>query len=181
MTSVRMGRWTARFDEPHVVFIIGMRINKPWKPHKWLPPILAMTSMLSELYPRPELGFMGGKTWFGRTIVLIQYWRSFEHLEAYAKSKDNRHLPAWAAFNRAVGGNGDVGVYHETYRVAPGDYESVYVNMPPTLLGQVAPVAEARGQRASARGRMRAASAAADPVGAVDEVAQAPQTGPNAV
>ena len=47
---------------------------------------------------RPELGFLGGRTWFGRTIVMIQYWRSFEALESYAKARDRAHLPAWAAF-----------------------------------------------------------------------------------
>ena len=39
-------------------------------------------------------------------------------------------MPAWAAFNRAVASNGDVGIWHETYRVRPGDYECIYNNMP---------------------------------------------------
>ena len=154
MSNIRLGRWTARLEEPHVVFINGMRINTLWKVHRWLPVIFAMGRMLTELYPRPELGFLGGKTWFGRTIVLIQYWRSFEDLEHYAKARDLQHLTAWTAFNRATTGNGDVGVYHETYRVRPGDYENVFVNMPPTLMSEVAPVAQAGGRLASARGRM---------------------------
>ena len=155
MSQILKGRWTARLDEPFVLFIIGMRINKIWLVHRWLPLIIQMSGMLRELYPRPELGFMGGKTWFGRTIVLIQYWRSFEELEAYAKAKDNKHLPAWAAFNRLIGNNGDVGIYHETYRIEPGQYENVFVNMPPTLINAVAPMLEAKGVHASARGRMK--------------------------
>lgn len=158
MSDIRLGRWTARLEQPHVVFIIGMRINKPWKVHRWLPIVMAMARMLRELYPHPELGFLGGKTWFGRTIVLIQYWRSFEDLEAYAKAKDRQHLPAWAAFNRAIGSGGDVGVFHETYRVSPGDYENVFVNMPPTLMSEIAPVESAGGSLASARGRIDAAA-----------------------
>lgn len=154
MTKILKGRWTARFDQPHVVFIIGMRINRWWKIHRWLPIILAMIRMLNELYPRPELGFMGGKTWFGRTIVLIQYWRSFEDLENYAKAKDLQHLDAWRAFNRAIGSNGDLGIYHETYRVSPGDYENIFVNMPPMLMAEVAPCLEVDGRNASARKRM---------------------------
>ena len=154
MSGILEGRWTAQMDQPFVVFIIGMRINKPWLVHRWLPLVIQMTRMLRELYPRPELGFMGGKTWFGRTIVLIQYWRSFDDLEAYAKAKDRAHLPAWGAFNRAIGSNGDVGIYHETYRIEPGQYENVFVNMPPTLIGSVAPLSEAKGAHASARGRM---------------------------
>ena len=160
MTQILKGRWTARFDEPHVVFIIGMRINKPWKAHRWLPVVFAMGRMLTELNQQPELGFLGGTTWLGRTIVLIQYWRSFEALEAYSKAADKQHVPAWAAFRRAVGDNGDVGIYHETYRVAPGQYENIYANMPPTLLGAVAPLVETRGGGGSARKRMEEAAKA---------------------
>ena len=91
-------------DAPFVVFLIGMRFNRLWKVHKWGPALLAMPRMIAELERRPELGFLGGEMWFGRTVLMVQYWRSFEHLEAYAKARDNAHLPAWAAFNRAVGG-----------------------------------------------------------------------------
>ena len=52
MAEIRAGRWTAQFDEPYVVFIIGMRINRLWKVHRWLPIMLAMTRMLRELYPQ---------------------------------------------------------------------------------------------------------------------------------
>jgi hypothetical protein len=41
--------------------------------------------MLKELEPHPESGFLG-HSGLGRMIV--QYWRSFEHLEAYARAKD---------------------------------------------------------------------------------------------
>ena len=88
---------------------------------------------------------------------MVQYWRSFEHLEAYATARDSEHLPAWAAFNRSVGSNGDVGIFHETYRVAPGDYETVYANMPPILLGRAAALVPAQGARENARGRLQTA------------------------
>lgn len=154
MTGIYQGRWTARAEGPFVVFIIGMRINSIWRVHRWFPLIRAMTRMLTELYRQPELGFMGGNTWFGRTIILVQYWRSFEALETYAKARDREHLPAWAAFNRKIGSSRDVGVYHETYRVEPGQYENVFVNMPPTLSGSVMPLEPADGQLASAKGRI---------------------------
>ena len=157
MDRVIRGRWTARPDGEFVVFIIGMRINQLWMVHRWLPLIKAMAGMIRELSLRPELGFLGGKTWFGRTIVLIQYWRSFEDLENYAKARDLSHLPAWADFNRKIGNDGTVGIYHETYRIRPGQYENVFVNMPPTLLGDCATLTEANSQYASARGRMEQA------------------------
>ena len=153
--TIRSGRWTARLEEPHVVFIIGMRINQLWKVHRWWPVAAAMRGMLRELNARPELGFLGGRMWAGRTAVLIQYWRSFEALEAFAKSREGQHLPAWAAFHRARRGDIGVGVFHETYCVAPGDYENVYVDMPPTLMGEVAPMFEATDALVSARGRLK--------------------------
>lgn len=154
MRRIMRGRWTARADQEFVVFIIGMRINRWWMIHRWLPLIRAMGGMIRELSLRPELGFMGGNTWFGRTIVLIQYWNSFDELESYAKAKDLSHVPAWADFNRRIGNDGTVGIYHETYRIAPGQYENVFVNMPPTLLGNCATLTQAKRQHASARGRM---------------------------
>ncbi len=157
MNGIMPGRWTARTDQEFVVFIIGMRINRWWMIHRWLPLIRAMGGMIRELSLRPELGFMGGKTWFGRTIVLIQYWNSFDDLESYAKARDLSHVPAWADFNRRIGNDGTVGIYHETYRIAPGQYENVFVNMPPTLVGECVPLAEVNSQHASARGRMERA------------------------
>lgn len=154
MEQINTGRWTARSDGPFVVFLIGMRFNKLWKVHKWAPVLMAMPRMIAELERRPELGFLGADLWFGRTTLLVQYWRSFELLEAYAKARDNAHLPAWTAFNRTVGGNGDVGIFHETYRVAPGDYETFYANMPPVLLGRAGELAQATGGHNSARGRL---------------------------
>ena len=154
MAELLKGRWTARFDGPFVLFLIGMRINKPWKVQSWGPVAAAMPRMIRELAARPEPGFLGADSWFGRTIFMVQYWRSFESLESYAHARDHAHLPAWAAFNRAVGGNGDVGIFHEAYRVEPGRHENIYANMPPILLGRIGDLVEARASLNSARERM---------------------------
>ncbi len=154
MAEVLKGRWTARHEAPFVLFLIGVRINKLWKAHRWGRVAAAMPRMIRELEAKPELGFLGAETWFARTIVMLQYWRSFEALEAYAHGRDKAHLPAWAAFNRAIGANGDVGVFHETYRIEPGGHENIYVNMPPILLGRVGDLVEARAGLNSARDRM---------------------------
>ena len=42
-------RMTARMDGDFVVFLIGMRINKPLAVHKYLPVLNAMPKMLTEL------------------------------------------------------------------------------------------------------------------------------------
>jgi hypothetical protein len=56
---------------------------------------------------------LGGEMWFGRTTILVQYWRSLEQLFAYASNRDSAHLPAWKYFNQSVASSGDVGVWHE--------------------------------------------------------------------
>jgi hypothetical protein len=148
------GRITAHFEGEVVVFLIGMRINRLWKVHKWLPVARAMPRMLRELAADPEAGLLGFESWVGNPTIMLQYWRSFEHLERYAKDSARLHRPAWAAFNRAVAGNGDVGIWHETYRVRPGDYECIYNNMPPFGLAKATTTVPARGTLESARARM---------------------------
>src|SRR3954464_9321390 len=133
---IRSERLAAGFDGSFVVFMIGMRINNPLKIHKWLPVATAMPRMVKELCRRPELGFVHAEMWFARTTIMVQYWRSMEQLLAYAKDRDAEHLPAWRAFNKAIGTDGSVGIWHETYAVSPGTYENVYVNMPPFGLGK---------------------------------------------
>jgi hypothetical protein len=131
MAQVVKGRFTAKMDEPFVVFLIGMRINRPLAVGKWLPTARAMMPMLRELYRHPEKGFLGGEFFFyGRGPALVQYWRSFEDLEGFARNPDDPHMPAWQRFNREARSSGAVGIWHETYLVEPGAYETIYANMP---------------------------------------------------
>jgi hypothetical protein len=152
--SIQRSRQTSRLEGEFVVFLIGMRVNAWWKPWKWLPVAAAMPRMLRELFANPDLGFLGGESWFGRTTVMVQYWRSREQLLAYASKRESEHLPAWRRFQRAVGTSGDVGIWHETYLVQAGSYENVYANMPPFGLGAVGERVEARGTLARAAGRL---------------------------
>ena len=97
---------------------------------------------------------------YWRGVGTIQYWRSFEHLHAYAHARDAKHLPAWAEFNRRIGGNGSVGIWHETYAVAPGQYETIYANMPRFGLGLAAEHVPVVGWLDGARMRMEKPPAA---------------------
>ena len=154
MAKVIAKRVTARIEGDFVVFLIGMRINKPWKVHKWLPVFTAMPKMLRELERRPESGFLGSIQTLG---VIVQYWRSFEHLERYARDRDQTHWPAWVAFNQRVGASReDVGIWHETYHVRAGEYECVYSGMPLYGLAKASTMVDALGALESARGRMDA-------------------------
>ena len=158
MADIIAKRMCAEVEGDFVVFLIGMRVNKPWKVWSWWPVAQAMPRMLVELAKQPKLGLLHARSHFGfPNVMVVQYWRSFEHLEAYAKSREAAHLPAWQAFNKAVGSNGDVGIWHETYAIEGGRYENVYNNMPRYGLGAAGVLKDAVGGRQAARARMGAA------------------------
>ena len=147
-------RMAATIEGDFVLFLIGMRINKPWKIHKWSPVARAMPRMLKELDANPDIGCLGHSS-IGP--VIVQYWRSFEALEQYARSKQREHLPAWADFNHRLGkSRGDVGIWHETYLVREGEYEAVYSGMPAIGLGAAGNLHPVEGSRETARGRLGA-------------------------
>jgi hypothetical protein len=159
MVTVYPGRYTTSIDGPFVVFLIGFRINRPLAVRKWLPVAKAMGPMLRELYANPSLGFLSSHTSvYWRGVMVTQYWRSFDDLVAYAQSRDAVHLPAWKAFNQSVGSDGTVGIWHETYQVAAGEYETIYVNMPRYGLSAAATHEPATGHRRDARSRMKASA-----------------------
>ena len=120
MASIHAQRITAQVDSEIVLFLIGMRVNRLWKTTTWLPVFLAMPRMLAELRERPELGLLEGRL-HGNPFApfSIQYWDSFEKLEAYAKNRESIHLPAWKAFN---GRNKHLGIlrYKEVYDLVAG-------------------------------------------------------------
>jgi hypothetical protein len=149
-------RLCAEMDGEFVVFLIGMRINKLWKVHKWVPVMLAMPRMLRELMATPASGLLSCEMWFGRTTIMVQYWDSKEKLLSYATNKDAEHLPAWKMFNQSIGTNGDVGIWHETYVITPGSYENVYANMPEFGLGKAGVLNPASGKRYAAKDRFQA-------------------------
>lgn len=131
MNEIFRGRYTAQIEGSFVVFVIGMRVNRLFAPHKWLPVLRAMGPMIQELSGREDLGLLHAESFvYWRGAALIQYWRSFEQLEAFARNPSLSHLDAWKRFNRAIGSDGSVGIWHETFSVAAGQYESIYANMP---------------------------------------------------
>jgi hypothetical protein len=145
VANVRQGRWTAEIDGDFVVFLIGPRINSKLRALRSLIDLggrRGMNHMLKYLTEHPEKGLLGYET---AGFTVIQYWRSFEHLEAFAKNTDDPHLAVWRNYWRRVGKSTRAGIWHETYLVRAGEYEAIYGNMPPHGLGKAAtlvPVAE---------------------------------------
>jgi Domain of unknown function (DUF4188) len=133
MSKVVPGRFSAQIDESFVVFLIGMRVNNIWAVNKWLPTAQAMSPMLNTLHLYPDKGFLGQESFFRLfplCTIMTTYWKSFEHLEYFARNTDDPHLEPWREFNRSIGNDGSVGIWHETYLVQAGQSESIYVNMP---------------------------------------------------
>ena len=136
MSRVDARRTTHEHEGELVVFLIGMRINRSWRPDLWLPTFLAMPKMLAELSRDPDSGMLGYRLTLGAGgPLLVQYWSSHELLYAYASRTDAAHRPAWTAFNRrARKAPGAVGIWHETFVVDRA--ESLYAGMPPAGLAR---------------------------------------------
>lgn len=127
------GRYTAHIEGDFIVFLIGARVNSLWKYFRFMWVGGAFAQMFRVLMQRPEMGCLGGRTYFdiaSREVIAIMYWRTYDHLEHFARNADDPHLAAWRRFNREIGNSGDFGVWHETYKVQAGAYEGIYVNMP---------------------------------------------------
>jgi len=61
---------------------------------------------------------------------MVQYWRDFASLDRFARDKELPHLEPCATVQPGGPRLGDVGIWHETYRVRAGEYEAIYGNMP---------------------------------------------------
>jgi hypothetical protein len=152
-------RMTAEIESDFVVFLIGARLSKrhPLRSFIDLGGRRGMKHMLDYLVAHPEKGLLAYEMGIP---TIVQYWRSFEQLEAFAKDEDDPHLAAWRSYWRRVGRSDRTGIWHETFLVKAGQYEAVYGNMPPRGLGRagrVVPVSES----SSARGRISGTTSAA--------------------
>jgi Domain of unknown function (DUF4188) len=152
----KQGRWTAEIEGDFVVFIIGAKPNSPRMIRflKDLGGSKGMKHMLDYLMEHPEKGLLGYHT-YALGAVTIQYWRSFDHLDAFAKNTDDPHLNVWRKYLKRVGKSDRTGIWHETFLVKADSFETIYSNMPPMGLGKASkliPLGEAK----SARERFRA-------------------------
>jgi hypothetical protein len=157
MAELAGRRMTAEIEGDFVVFLIGARFSKLQLARSFadLGGRRGMKHMLDYLVARPEKGLLAYEMGLP---TIVQYWRSFEQLEAFAKDKDDPHLEVWRQYWRRVGRTGRTGIWHETFLVKAGQYEAVYGNMAPHGLGKagrLVPVSEA----SSARERIGAAAA----------------------
>ncbi|HEY2519043.1 MAG TPA: DUF4188 domain-containing protein [Streptosporangiaceae bacterium] len=156
MAHIAGRRMRAEIDGDFVVFLIGARFNSKLHLYRSFLDLggrRGMIHMLQYLMAQPEKGLLGFQQ-LG-LVSLVQYWRSFDHLEAFARDEDDPHLAVWRDYWQRVGGSDRTGIWHETYLVRAGDYEGIYGNMPSFGLGKagrLVPLSES----SSARARLRA-------------------------
>jgi len=137
---------TAQVDGAFVVFLVGMRINRPFRVQEWLPMVKAFGDLKKELYEsNTDSGFMGC-TNLG-FLTQVQYWQSLEHLEAYIQGDGHRVWPAWDDFTRKSQTNERraFGVWYEAFLVEDGAYSSLYTGMPAHGLGKCGALNPLRG------------------------------------
>jgi Monooxygenase af470-like len=156
ISEVAGRRMTAELDGDFVVFLIGARFNDKLQFARGLLDLggrRGMKHMLDYLVAHPEKGLLAYEMGIP---TIVQYWRSFEQLEAFANDRGDPHLDVWRQYWRRVGRSGRSGrsgIWHETYLVKAGQYEAVYGNMPAHGLGKagrLVPVSES----SAARGRL---------------------------
>ena len=153
--DINPGRWTAQLDGEFVVFLIGADLRDPEASGPAADLLMAMIDMLVELEQDPSKGLLGYQVFGAIGGLIVQYWRSFEALEAYARQPDAKHLPVWQAWNALADGDRAAGgIWHETFRVAAGGYEAVYQNMPVTGLQKAGAPLSVTEARATARLRL---------------------------
>ena len=140
MAEVNQGRRTAHVEGDFVVFLIGARLDRlhPIRSLRDLGGMRGMPYLLKYLTEHPEKGLLGYET-YGLTMN-VQYWRSFEDLERFARDEADPHLATWRRYWKRVGQHPRSGIWHETFLVRDGEYEAVYGNMPAHGLGKASAV-----------------------------------------
>jgi hypothetical protein len=148
----------ARRGEPFAVFLFGMRCSSVRGVRRFLWGLRVLRRVLADLEAHPERGFLtGGVYRAGRTLIAVQYWESFDALDAYARDHGLPHRRAWQRYLREALDDPTMGLWHETYLADPGTWEGVYINMPPWGLGAGADLLEMGSTKGSARDRLHQA------------------------
>ncbi|KAI4729589.1 hypothetical protein E4T49_02724 [Aureobasidium sp. EXF-10728] len=124
------------------VFLIGSKVNHPFG--LFAPGYKEMgsqfASMVKEIeQDREKHGFLGSRSLVGaesatnNETMTIMYFKSSEHIQAYATGPTHRKSLTWWAKHAAQYPH--LGIFHETYQVRAKNYETVYAHTKPMLLG----------------------------------------------
>jgi hypothetical protein len=82
----------------------------------------------------------------------LQYWRSFEALEAW--SHQPPHSTWWREALERMRTRGDFGIYHESYLIPRANVEAIYLDCPPVGISRFGEIGEAVGTSTTSRDRL---------------------------
>jgi len=95
--------------------------------------------MLEELDEKAdEFGFLGSSTWIGNaktsanSFLNVMYFKTPEDLHRYAHSE--KHMKGWTWWSQVHAKYPHLSIFHETFAVPEGAYETIYMHMKPTLM-----------------------------------------------
>merc|ERR1712166_821878 len=119
-------------DKPELGLLHVEQPSLPGDVHAWLP--------LLSLLKRVALVLMTSTGLFdllaGKPALIVQYWRSSEHLIKFARNPNTTHWGPWVEYQKKskalveYGSSTPFGVWHETYLVEPGKFEAIYNSVP---------------------------------------------------
>ena len=69
----------------------------------------------------------------GSDTLLVVYFRSFDHLARYARSRSNAHAGPWTKLLGMGRRDPAFGFWHESFVIAPGKADCIYINVGPPL------------------------------------------------
>src|SRR3954466_8310789 len=106
MATIRREKITVQTDDPFLVFLVGMRVNKITAFRKAYFVASSFIGMQKQLEAHPEKGCLWVSLFFrpmACAATFISYWRLFDDLERFARGKQDIHLTAWQEFYKRVG------------------------------------------------------------------------------
>lgn len=128
-------RYSATLDGDFVLFIVGMRINRLCAIHIWPAILLRALRIIRSATPGAN-GLLSREIVIsGKGIALITYWDDFDQWEEFGNS-DNHHRSSWKYFYERVINSKAVGLWHELYSIKQGEYQTIYMQMPPKGLSR---------------------------------------------
>ena len=71
----------------------------------------------------------------GNYLVQLSYWKSLDHLRDFSARSVHADSRRWWERTRKQWPH--LGIFHETYVVPPGHYETIYENLHPFGMGQI--------------------------------------------
>lgn len=124
-----------------VCFHLGAKSNHPYSyfAPKFMELGKYLGNMIDDMDAAKVPGFLG-QTTYNRTdakgapeAVLISYWDSIEALWAFAHSET--HKKGWLWWEKNVKESGYVAIHHEVFEADAKNWENIYINFQPTMMG----------------------------------------------